>query len=175
MSAVQNGRLSFGKIPKVLDTPDLLIIQKESFNSFINKDQMNNQPSGLQEILDEISPIQDFSGRFILTFKDHFFEEPLKTLEECKITDSTFSQPLYVVAEFLDRETGQIKQQTVFLGDFPIMTQNGIFIINGTEHRDVIRLEGAKRILEIFRNVHQPKYGMRTPQTRILLSFTKSQ
>ena len=72
MSAVQNGRLSFGKIPKVLDTPDLLIIQKESFNSFINKDQMNNQPSGLQEILDEISPIQDFSGRFILTFKEQY-------------------------------------------------------------------------------------------------------
>jgi len=140
LSAVQNGRLSFGKIPKVLDTPDLLIIQKESFNSFINKDQMNNQPSGLQEILDEISPIQDFSGRFILTFKDHFFEEPLKTLEECKITDSTFSQPLYVVAEFLDRETGQIKQQTVFLGDFPIMTQNGTFIINGTERVIVSQL-----------------------------------
>ena len=132
MSAVQNSRLSFAKIPKVLDIPDLLIIQKDSFKWFIEE--------GLKEILDEISPIEDFSGRFSLEFLNHYFEEPLKTLEECKITDSTYSQPLYVTAQFLDRETGQIKQQTVFLGDFPIMSDTGTFIINGTERVIVSQL-----------------------------------
>ena len=132
MSAVQNSRLSFAKIPKVLYIPDLLIIQKDSFKWFIEE--------GLKEILDEISPIEDFSGRFSLEFLNHYFEEPLKTLEECKITDSTYSQPLYVTAQFLDRETGQIKQQTVFLGDFPIMSDTGTFIINGTERVIVSQL-----------------------------------
>ncbi len=132
MSAVQNSRLSFAKIPKVLDIPDLLIVQKDSFKWFIEE--------GLKEILDEISPIEDFSGRFSLEFLNHFFEEPLKSLDECKITDSTYSQPLYVTAQFLDRETGQIKQQTVFLGDFPIMSDTGTFIINGTERVIVSQL-----------------------------------
>ncbi len=132
MSAVQNSRLSFAKIPKVLDIPDLLIVQKDSFKWFIEE--------GLKEILDEISPIEDFSGRFSLEFLNHFFEEPLKSLDECKITDSTYSQPLYVTAQFLDRETGQIKQQTVFLGDFPIMSETGTFIINGTERVIVSQL-----------------------------------
>jgi DNA-directed RNA polymerase subunit beta len=132
LSAVQNSRLSFAKIPKVLDIPDLLIIQKDSFKLFIEE--------GLKEILDEISPIEDFSGRFSLEFLNHYFEEPLKTLEDCRITDSTYSQPLYVTAQFLDRETGQIKQQTVFLGDFPIMTDTGTFVINGTERVIVSQL-----------------------------------
>jgi len=132
LSAVQNSRLSFAKIPKVLDIPDLLIIQKDSFKWFIEE--------GLKEILDEISPIEDFSGRFSLEFLNHYFEEPLKTLEDCKITDSTYSKPLYVTAQFLDRETGQIKQQTVFLGDFPIMSDTGTFIINGTERVIVSQL-----------------------------------
>ena len=132
MSAVQNSRLSFAKIPKFLDIPDLLIVQKDSFKWFIEE--------GLKEILDEISPIEDFSGRFSLEFLNHFFEEPLKSLDECKITDSTYSQPLYVTAQFLDRETGQIKQQTVFLGDFPIMSDTGTFIINGTERVIVSQL-----------------------------------
>ena len=132
MSAVQNSRLSFAKIPKVLDIPDLLIIQKDSFKWFIEE--------GLKEILDEISPIEDFSGRFSLEFLNHYFEEPLKTLEDCRTTDSTYSQPLYVTAQFLDRETGQIKQQTVFLGDFPIMTDTGTFVINGTERVIVSQL-----------------------------------
>ncbi|MDA9713408.1 DNA-directed RNA polymerase subunit beta [Acidimicrobiaceae bacterium] len=119
-------------MPKVLDIPDLLIVQKDSFKWFIEE--------GLKEILDEISPIEDFSGRFSLEFLNHFFEEPLKSLDECKITDSTYSQPLYVTAQFLDRETGQIKQQTVFLGDFPIMSDTGTFIINGTERVIVSQL-----------------------------------
>ena len=132
MSAVQNSRLSFAKIPKVLDIPDLLIIQKDSFKWFIEE--------GLKEVLDEISPIEDFSNRFSLKIIKHFFEEPLKSLEDCKITDSTFSQPLHVIAEFSDRESGQIKEQKVFLGDFPIMSDTGTFIINGTERVIVSQL-----------------------------------
>ena len=132
MSAVQNSRLSFAKIPKVLDIPDLLIIQKDSFKWFIEE--------GLNEILEEISPIEDFSGRFSLEFLNHYFKPPAKTLDDCKITDSTFSQPLHAIAQFLDRETGQIKQQDVFLGDFPIMSDTGTFIINGTERVIVSQL-----------------------------------
>ncbi len=133
MSAVQNSRLSFAKIPKVLDIPDLLIIQKDSFKWFIEE--------GLKEILDEISPIEDFSGRFSLKFIRHYFEEPLKSLEDCKITDSTYSQPLYVTAEFTDRETGLIiEKKDLFLGDFPIMSDTGTFIINGTERVIVSQL-----------------------------------
>ena len=132
MSAVQNSRLSFAKIPKVLDIPDLLIIQKDSFKWFIEE--------GLNEILEEISPIEDFSGRFSLEFLNHYFKAPAKTLDDCKITDSTFSQPLHAIAQFLDRETGQIKQQDVFLGDFPIMSDTGTFIINGTERVIVSQL-----------------------------------
>jgi DNA-directed RNA polymerase subunit beta len=133
LSAVQNSRLSFAKIPKVLDIPDLLIIQKDSFKWFIEE--------GLKEILDEISPIEDFSERFSLKFIRHYFEEPLKSLEDCKITDSTYSQPLYVEAEFTDRETGLIiKKDDLFLGDFPIMSDTGTFIINGTERVIVSQL-----------------------------------
>jgi len=133
LSAVQNSRLSFAKIPKVLDIPDLLIIQKDSFKWFIEE--------GLKEILDEISPIEDFSGRFSLKFIRHYFEEPLKNLEDCKITDSTYSQPLYVTAEFTDRETGLIiEKKDLFLGDFPIMSDTGTFIINGTERVIVSQL-----------------------------------
>ena len=132
MSAVQNSRLSFAKIPKVLDIPDLLIIQKESFRWFIEE--------GLKEILDEITPIQDFNGRFSLNFLSHHFKEPQKTIEECKITDSSYERPLHVLAEFIDRETGLIKQHEVFLGDFPMMTDTGSFIINGTERVIVSQL-----------------------------------
>jgi len=111
LSAVQNSRLSFART-KGLEIPDLLNIQKDSFKKFLDE--------GLSEILNEISPIKDFSGRFKLEFLEHFFEPPMKSLEECKITDSTYSQPLYVIAEFTDAETYQQKRETVFLGDFPI-------------------------------------------------------
>ena len=140
MSAVQNSRLSFAKIPKVLDIPDLLIVQKDSFNWFIEE--------GLKDILDEISPIEDFSGRFSLEFLNHFFEEPLKSLEECKITDSTYSRPLYVTAQFLDRETGQIKQQTV-----PTSTNQGIFTLGSLDLMIKIALFQIKDFwLELSKN-----------------------
>ena len=140
MSAVKNNRLSFGKSSQVLEIPDLLTIQKESFDLFINKDQ-DKQKSGLQEILEEISPIEDFSRRFELKIIDHYFKEPQKSIEECRITDTTYSRPLHLVCEFTDRESGQQKiDRDIFLGDFPIMTNDGTFVINGTERVIVSQL-----------------------------------
>ena len=140
MSTANNNRLSFGKSSQILEIPDLLTIQKESFDLFINKDQ-DNQKSGLQEILEEISPIEDFSRRFELKILDHYFKEPPRSLEECRITDQNYSRPLHLVCEFTDRETGgQVIDRDVFLGDFPIMTTDGTFIINGTERVIVSQL-----------------------------------
>ena len=140
MSTVKNNRLSFGKSSQILEIPDLLTIQKESFDLFINKDQ-DNQKSGLQEILEEISPIEDFSRRFELKILDHYFKEPQRSIEECRITDQTYSRPLHLVCEFTDRETGGLViDRDIFLGDFTIMTRDGTFVINGTERVIVSQL-----------------------------------
>jgi DNA-directed RNA polymerase subunit beta len=89
--------------------------------------------SGLEEIFEEISPIEDFQGKMSLSFRDHRFEEAKNTIPECKERDMTYSAPLFVTAEFTNNETGEIKSQTVFMGDFPLMTPRGTFVINGTE------------------------------------------
>ena len=96
--------------------------------------------SGLEEIFEEISPIEDFSGTMSLSFRDHRFEPPKNTVEECKERDFTYSAPLFVTAEFMNNETGEIKSQTVFMGDFPLMTDKGTFIVNGTERVVVSQL-----------------------------------
>ncbi|MDH3730503.1 MAG: DNA-directed RNA polymerase subunit beta [Acidimicrobiia bacterium] len=131
MSA-KSQRLSFAKIPEVLPLPDLLSVQHESFSWFINQ--------GLKEIFDEISPIEDFTGSLALELTDHRFSEPTMTIEEAKERDSNFAVPLFVTARFINRQTGEIKEQQVFLGDFPMMTDNGTFIINGTERVVVSQL-----------------------------------
>ncbi len=125
-------RLSFAKIPEVLPLPDLLAVQHESFNWFIEE--------GLAEIFEEISPIEDFTGSLALELTDHRFGDPLMSIEECKERDSNYSKPLHVTARFVNRETGEIKEQSVFLGDFPMMTENGVFIVNGTERVVVSQL-----------------------------------
>ncbi len=125
-------RFSFGKIPEVLPLPDLLAVQYESFQWFIEE--------GLKEIFVGISPIEDFTGELALELTDHRFGDPPRTLEECKERDAHFSRPLFVTARFVNRKTGEIKEQQVFLGDFPIMTENGVFIINGTERVVVSQL-----------------------------------
>jgi DNA-directed RNA polymerase subunit beta len=89
--------------------------------------------SGLEEIFEEISPIEDFQGKMSLSFRDHRFEPAKYTIAECKDRDMTYSAPLFVTAEFTNNETGEIKSQTVFMGDFPLMTPRGTFVINGTE------------------------------------------
>jgi len=125
-------RLSFAKIPEVLPLPDLLAVQHESFAWFINE--------GLKEIFDEISPIEDFTGTLALELTDHRFGDPLLSIEECKERDANYAKPLFVTARFMNRQTGEIKEQQVFLGDFPMITEKGVFIINGTERVVVSQL-----------------------------------
>ncbi len=96
--------------------------------------------SGLEEIFEEISPIEDFQGTMSLSFRDHRFEPPKYSIEDCKERDITYSAPLFVTAEFMNNTTGEIKSQTVFMGDFPLMTDKGTFVINGTERVVVSQL-----------------------------------
>jgi DNA-directed RNA polymerase subunit beta len=125
-------RFSFGKIPEVLPLPDLLAVQHESFQWFLDE--------GLKEIFDEISPIEDFTGSLALELTDHRFGDPQLSIDECKERDANFARPLFVTARFMNKQTGEIKEQQVFLGDFPMMTENGVFIINGTERVVVSQL-----------------------------------
>ena len=125
-------RFSFGKIPEVLPLPDLLAVQHESFQWFLEE--------GLKEIFDEISPIEDFTGSLALELTDHRFGDPLLSLEEAKERDANFAKPLFVTARFMNKSTGEIKEQQVFLGDFPMMTDDGVFIVNGTERVVVSQL-----------------------------------
>ena len=125
-------RFSFGKIPEVLPLPDLLAVQHESFQWFIDE--------GLKEIFDEVSPIEDFTGSLALELTDHRFGELPMTLEETKERDANYARPMFVTARFMNRQTGEIKEQQVFLGDFPIMTEKGVFVINGTERVIVSQL-----------------------------------
>ncbi|HEX6233555.1 MAG TPA: DNA-directed RNA polymerase subunit beta [Jiangellaceae bacterium] len=147
-------RISFAKIREPLDVPNLLALQLDSFDWLLGNERWqarvdaaqaegrNDMPtkSGLQEILDEISPIEDFAGTMSLSFSNPRFEEPKNTVEECKMRDFTYSAPLFVTAEFINNETGEIKSQTVFMGDFPLMTNKGTFVINGTERVVVSQL-----------------------------------
>jgi DNA-directed RNA polymerase subunit beta len=125
-------RRTFAKLAEVLPPPNLISIQKESFDWFLNK--------GLGETLGEISPIEDFTGNLALQFLSHRFEEPKFDEDECQEKDMTFSRPLFVTCAFINKETGEIKEQTVFMGDFPMMTAKGTFIINGTERVVVSQL-----------------------------------
>ena len=132
MSSRVAERLSFAKIPEVLPLPDLLEVQHQSFAWFLDE--------GLRDIFDEISPIEDFTGSLALELTDHRFGDPLLTIEDCKERDQNYSKPLHVTARFMNKQTGEIKEQQVFLGDFPMMTEDGVFIINGTERVVVSQL-----------------------------------
>jgi DNA-directed RNA polymerase subunit beta len=125
-------RLSFAKIPEVLPIPNLLTLQSESFQWFLDE--------GLKEIFEGISPIEDFTGELALELTDHRFGDAPRTVEECKERDAHYSRPLFVTARFVNRKTGEIKEQQVFLGDFPMMTEKSVFIINGTERVVVSQL-----------------------------------
>ena len=146
--------MSFARITEPLKVPDLLALQTESFDWLLGNERWQarinearaaghtNVPeqSGLEEIFEEISPIEDFSGTMSLSFRDHRFEPPKYSAEECKDKDMTFSAPMFVTAEFINNTTGEIKSQTVFMGDFPLMSAKGTFIINGTERVVVSQL-----------------------------------
>jgi DNA-directed RNA polymerase subunit beta len=134
--------------------PSLLALQTESFDWLLGNERWRarleaekkaghkNLPeqSGLEEIFEEISPIEDFTGTMSLSFRDHRFEPPKYSAEECKDKDMTYSAPMFVTAEFINNSTGEIKSQTVFMGDFPLMSAKGTFIINGTERVVVSQL-----------------------------------
>jgi DNA-directed RNA polymerase subunit beta len=159
-SAEYAGRLSFAKIHEPLDVPNLLALQTESFDWLIGNERWKNRLayaqtigdtsvasiSGLAEIFEEISPIEDFQETMSLSFSEPEFADPKYTMAECKDRDATYAAPLYVKAEFMNNNTGEIKQQTVFMGDFPLMTDKGTFIINGTERvvvSQLVRSPGA--------------------------------
>nr|WP_232235989.1 DNA-directed RNA polymerase subunit beta [Nocardia sp. BMG51109] len=127
-------RVSFAKLREPLEVPGLLDIQKESFEWLIGAG------GGLAEVLDEISPIEDFAATMSLSLSEPRFEEVKASVEECKDKDMTYAAPLFVTAEFINNNTGEIKSQTVFMGDFPMMTDKGTFIINGTERVVVSQL-----------------------------------
>ena len=142
-------RVSFAKIREPLGTPNLLDLQIQSFEWFTGNeawfqrrvDAGDEAPvGGLEEVLNEISPIEDFSGSMSLSFSDPRFDEVKASVEECKDKDMTYAAPLFVTAEFTNHTTGEIKSQTVFMGDFPVMTNKGTFIINGTERVVVSQL-----------------------------------
>ena len=125
-------RVSFSKLEEVLPLPDLVGIQRGSFDWLLAE--------GLKEVLEEVSPIEDFTEQFQLHFGKHTFKEQKFSEEECKDKDQTFSAPLFVEAMFVNKATGEIKEQEVFMGDFPMMTEHGTFIINGTERVVVSQL-----------------------------------
>ncbi|WP_163508516.1 DNA-directed RNA polymerase subunit beta [Fodinicola acaciae] len=140
-------RVSFGKIQEQLEVPNLLDLQTSSFDWLIGNESWQARAaddpsmlSGLAEILEEISPIEDFSGSMSLSFSNPRFEDVKASIEECKEKDLTYCAPLFVTAEFTNNTTGEIKSQTVFMGDFPMMTAKGTFIINGTERVVVSQL-----------------------------------
>lgn len=125
-------RLRFGHIDEVLEIPNLIEIQKQSFDWFVKE--------GLAETFRDISPIQDFTGNLVLEFIDHQFGEPKYSIDEAKERDSTYSAPLRVKVRLVNKETGEVKEQEVFMGDFPLMTENGTFIYNGAERVVVSQL-----------------------------------
>ncbi len=125
-------RTSFSRLKHVLDLPNLIDIQKTSFDWFLNE--------GLRETIDDISPIEDYTGTLAVEFGDYAFGEPANTINECREKDMTYQAPLSMTVRFVNTETGEIREQRVFMGDFPMMTEVGTFIINGTERVIVTQL-----------------------------------
>ncbi len=129
----KNVRMSFSKINEVLDMPNLIEVQKDSYNWFLTE--------GLQEVFRDVSAITDYTGNLILDFVDfHIDDKPKYTITECKERDVTYAAPLRVRARLQNKETGEIKEQDIYMGDFPIMTPSGTFVINGAERVIVSQL-----------------------------------
>ncbi len=125
-------RKSFSRINEVLELPNLIEIQTDSYEWFLE--------DGLREMFKDISPIEDFSGNLSLEFTDYKLQQPKYTVDEARQHDSNYSAPLYVKLRLINKETGEVKEQEVFFGDFPLMTEQGTFIINGAERVIVSQL-----------------------------------
>jgi len=130
--ASPRARKSFSRIEHVLDLPNLIDIQKASFQWFLDE--------GLRETIDDISPIEDYTGSLAVEFGEYLFGQPQFTIKECREKDLTYQAPLSMTVRFVNKDTGEIREQTVFMGDFPMMTEHGTFIINGTERVIVTQL-----------------------------------
>ena len=131
-------RRSFAKIPEILDVPNLIAIQTDSFDWFLRE--------GLNDTFQDISPITDFTDTLAVEFGGHEFGDAKYSVEECKEKDMSYQAPLFVEVRFINKETGEIKEQQVFMGDFPLMTDRGTFVINGTERvvvSQLVRSPGA--------------------------------
>ena len=126
-------RKDFAKVGDYIEMPNLIKVQKDSYDWFVEE--------GLGEVLKDISPIEDYSGNLVLEFFDYYMEEKTKyTLEEAKERDATYATRLHVKVRLINRETGEIKEQEIYLGDFPLMTNSGTFVINGAERVVVSQL-----------------------------------
>jgi DNA-directed RNA polymerase subunit beta len=130
--AAPRARKSFSRLKHVLDLPNLIDIQKASFAWFLEE--------GLRETIDDISPIEDYTGTLAVEFGDYKFGDPPISIQECREKDLTYQAPLNMTVRFVNKETGEIREQNVFMGDFPMMTEFGTFIINGTERVIVTQL-----------------------------------
>jgi DNA-directed RNA polymerase subunit beta len=131
-AAAPNARKSFSRLKHVLDLPNLIDIQKASFKWFLE--------DGLRETIDDISPIEDYTGTLAIEFGEYEFGDPPVSIQECREKDLTYQAPLSMTVRFVNKETGEIREQRVFMGDFPMMTEVGTFIINGTERVIVTQL-----------------------------------
>jgi DNA-directed RNA polymerase subunit beta len=128
-------RRSFSRLENALEVPNLIDIQRRSFEWLVN-----TESGGLRETIDDVSPIEDYTGNLAVVFEDIHFDEPVAPISECREKDLTYARPLTVKVAFQNRETGEIREQSVFMGDFPWMTDWGTFIINGTERVVVTQL-----------------------------------
>src|ERR687896_43342 len=128
-------RRSFSRLENALEVPNLIDIQRRSFAWLVDTDK-----GGLRETIDDVSPIEDYTGNLAVVFEDIHFDEPVAPISECREKDLTYARPLSVKVAFQNRETGEIREQSVFMGDFPWMTDWGTFIINGTERVVVTQL-----------------------------------
>ena len=126
-------RMSFSRIDEVIGMPNLIEVQKNSYQWFLDE--------GLKEVFKDISSIGDYTGNLVLDFIDYRLDsKPKYTIKECKERDVTYAAPLHVTARLLNKETGEVKEQEIFMGDFPLMTDSGTFIINGAERAIVSQL-----------------------------------
>ncbi|OPZ79942.1 MAG: DNA-directed RNA polymerase subunit beta [Actinobacteria bacterium ADurb.Bin444] len=132
LSTTPKPRTSFSKLKQILEVPNLIDIQVKSFNWFLEE--------GLKETIQDISPIEDYTGKYAVEFGEYGFREPSLSIKECKDKDMTLAAPLFMEVSFICKETGEIRRQEVFMGDFPMMTEQGTFIINGTERVIVTQL-----------------------------------
>ena len=150
-------RMSFSRIDEVLEMPNLIEVQKNSYQRFLDTD--------LREVLNDVSPITDYNGNLVLEFVDYSLDEPKNSVARCRERDITYAAPLKVFVRLKNKETGEIKESDVFMGDFPLMTDHGTFIINGAERVIVSQLV---RSPGVYFDVARDKAGKQLYSSQII-------